>query len=127
MATSSVLYAAAKEIGVTCDAVNRDFLQCKVADEDPAACLDKGEVVQACALGVLKSAMETCKESFQAYADCIDSQISEEYMFERCRKEEHTFANCRSAAKGENSVVAAATTEKNSQSPRDENKGSAFK
>lgn len=115
MATSSVLYAAAKEIGARCEAENRSYLQCKVKDEDPAACLDKGEAVQSCALGVLKSAMATCQDSFQAYADCIDRQISEEYMFERCRKEEHAFADCRNSAGDASSVVAAATTEKNSQ------------
>lgn len=111
MATSSVLYAAAKEIGATCDEENRSFLKCKAEDEEPSACLDKGEAVQACALGVLKSAMATCQETFQSYADCIDRQISEEYMFERCRKEENAFVDCRNAAKSQTSVVAAATSE----------------
>lgn len=99
MATSSVLYAAAKEIGVTCDAENRRFLECKAKDEEPSACLDKGEAVQACTLGVLKAAIATCEQTFQTYASCIDSQISEEYMFERCRKQEHAFAKCRQEAK----------------------------
>lgn len=111
MATSSVLYAAAKEIGATCDAQNRAFLKCKMADEDPAACLDKGEAVQSCALGVLKSAMATCEKAFQTYATCLDNQISQEYMFERCRKQEHAFAECRQKAKGAAPVVAAAPSE----------------
>lgn len=99
MATSSVLYAAAKEIGATCDSENRRFLQCKAKDEEPSACLDKGEAVQACALGVLRAAMATCEQAFQSYVSCIDSQISEEYMFERCRKQEHAFAKCRQEAR----------------------------
>ncbi|PXF49139.1 NADH dehydrogenase [ubiquinone] 1 alpha subcomplex subunit 8-B [Gracilariopsis chorda] len=107
MATSSVLYAAAKEIGATCDAENRAFLKCKNADEDPAACLDKGEAVQSCALGVLKSAMATCQKTFQSYATCLDNQISQEYMFERCRKQESAFAECRQKANSSASVVAA--------------------
>lgn len=111
MATSSVLYAAAKEIGATCEAENRNFLKCKTEDEEPSACLAKGEAVQACALGVLKSAMVTCQETFQSYADCLDNQISQEYMFERCRKQEHAFFECRAAAKSEASVVAAAASE----------------
>ncbi|CAN8069055.1 unnamed protein product [Agarophyton chilense] len=111
MATSSVLYAAAKEIGATCNAENRAFLKCKSIDEDPAACLDKGKAVQACALGVLKSAMASCEKSFQSYASCLEKQSSQEYMFDRCRKQEHAFAECRNKAKGTNSVVAAAPSE----------------
>lgn len=113
MATSSVLYAAAKEIGATCETENRNFFKCKAANEDPEACLDKGEAVQACALGVLKSAMATCEQTFQKYSTCLDNQVSEEYMFERCRKDENAFAACRAAAKSAPSaVVAANATEK---------------
>ena len=109
MATSSVLYAAAKEIGTTCEAINREFIKCKVEDDEPSACLAQGEKVQECALGVLKSAMATCEETFQKYATCLDNQISQEYMFERCRKEEGAFVTCRQQAKGE--IAAAAVKE----------------
>ncbi len=95
-AKSSVLYAAAKEIGTHCAAANTAFLRCKAKDADPEKCLREGEAVQECALAVLKSAMETCSDSFTAYADCLDKQISEEYMFERCRKPEAAFVECRS-------------------------------
>lgn len=108
MATSSVLYAAAKEIGATCDAQNRRYLECKAKDEEPSACLDKGQAVQACALGVLKAAMQTCEQTFQSYVSCIDSQISEEYMFDRCRKQENAFVKCRQDANG---VTAASAKE----------------
>lgn len=114
MATSSVLYAASKEIGTVCDAENRAFLKCKAAKDDPADCLGKGEQVQACALKVLKEAMATCGETFQNYATCLDNTISEEYMFERCRKQEYAFADCRAATKNgseASAVVAAATSE----------------
>lgn len=98
MATSSVLYAAAKEIGTHCDPENRAFLQCKASNDDPALCLTSGNAVQACAIKVLKSAMATCGDAFQHYATCLDNQISEEYMFDRCRPAETTFADCRAAA-----------------------------
>lgn len=111
MATSSVLYAAAKEIGATCQAENRQFLKCKESNDEPSACLGQGEKVQSCALGVLKTAMQTCEETFQKYATCLDNQISEEYMFERCRKEETNFTTCRSDAKGTSKVVAAKSIE----------------
>lgn len=114
MATSSVLYAASKEIGSTCEPQNRAFLECKAADDEPSACLDKGQAVQECALGILKSAMATCEDTFTKYASCIDRQISEEYMFERCRKQETAFVECRSSVakdSSSNSVVAAAPVE----------------
>lgn len=121
-AKSSVLYAAAKEIGAHCATENDAFLRCKANDENPEVCLAEGERVQTCALGVLKSAMETCGDAFQQYADCLDKQISQEYMFERCRKPEAAFVECRSltaqssydaaSAPPKNSVVAAAAKEK---------------
>jgi len=40
--------------------------------------------------------MENCGDTFQKYADCLDKQISQEYMFERCRKPEAAFVECRS-------------------------------
>lgn len=113
MATSSVLYAAAKEIGATCESENRAFLACKVADEDPSACLRQGEAVQSCALRVLKSAMRMCDASFQAYAQCLDSQISEEYKFERCRREEGVFQQCRSDVQQAEGAGAASMKEAN--------------
>lgn len=108
MATSSVLYAAAKEIGTICEHENREFLICKSKDEDPSACLHKGEAVQACALGVLKSAIATCEDTFQKYAVCLDSQISEEYRFERCRKQEKEFRECRANVNASSSPTTAA-------------------
>lgn len=116
MATSSVLYAAAKEIGSRCESQNRAYLECKAADENPAACLKKGEAVQACALGVLKSAMATCESTFQKYASCLDMQISQEYLFERCRKEEKAFYDCRAGARDKptNSSVKAASAKETS-------------
>ncbi len=79
-----------------CAAPNDAFLRCKANDENPERCLAEGAAVQSCALSVLKSAMESCGEAFQKYADCLDSQISQEYMFERCRKPEAAFVECRS-------------------------------
>lgn len=94
MAKSSVLYAAAKEIGSACDIENRSFLECKSRDEDPSSCLDAGESVQDCALGVLKSAMQNCGKALSLYASCLDRQSSQEYMYDRCRAEESAFRAC---------------------------------
>lgn len=112
MASSSVLYAVGKEIGASCQLQNRAFLKCKAEDADPEACLDKGDAVQECALCVLKSAMATCETTFQKYASCLDKQISEEYMFERCRREEKKFNECRSGAKQSSTTAASSTSEK---------------
>lgn len=105
MAKSSVLYAAAKEIGAVCDAENRAFLACKGRDEDPSACLEAGGFVQDCALGVLKSAMRSCGEALASYASCLDRQSSQEYMYDRCRAEEGAFRACRLSEKGSRDSV----------------------
>lgn len=118
MATSSVLYAAGKEIGSTCASANRAFVACKAKDDDPAACLDKGEAVQACALGVLRSAMATCEGAFNKYAACLDRQISEEYMFERCRSDEAAFIDCRSQVASTGTATAAASVKEEKQEER---------
>lgn len=39
VATSAVLYAAARELSSVCSRVNADYLACKAKDENPAACL----------------------------------------------------------------------------------------
>jgi NADH dehydrogenase (ubiquinone) 1 alpha subcomplex subunit 8 len=110
-AKSSALYAAAREIGSTCEAQNRQFLACKARDENPEACMAVGAKVQDCALDVLKSAMATCGDTFASYASCLDKQISQEYMFERCRSKENEFRECRkgtATVHGEESAVVAA-------------------
>lgn len=116
MAKSHVLYAVAKEIGQSCANENRAFFECKERDESPEACLEEGGRVQECALGVLKSAMATCEEELSAYSSCLDMQISEEYMFERCRTFEHSFRDCRSRSSGKSDVVAAKPAEEGDES-----------
>lgn len=115
---SSALYAAAKEIGAHCAAVNDAFLRCKADDPEPSACLEQNAAVQNCAYNVLKSAMETCGEAFSQYAQCLDKQISQEYMFERCRPAESKLIECRShihqsSHEDAAAVVAAAAQESN--------------
>jgi len=41
LATSSVLYAAAKFIGEECREKNVAFIECKARDDDPRVCLEK--------------------------------------------------------------------------------------
>lgn len=109
---SNALYAVAKEIGTICGEENRNFMACKARDENPAACLDSGAAVQNCALGVLNSAMETCGEALSAYATCLDRQISEEYMFDRCRPAETAFQACRQQSQTAASIVASNPVER---------------
>ncbi|GAB0494777.1 hypothetical protein MMPV_006073 [Pyropia vietnamensis] len=119
VATSSVLYAAARELSRVCGRVNADYLACKARDENPAACLAEGERVQRCSLNLIKELSAQCPSEFTGYAACIDRQASEEYMFEHCRSEQAALAGCRSAAArvpvadaaAAASVVAAASTE----------------
>lgn len=120
MAKSSVLYAAAKEIGAACESENIDFTKCKQKDNDPHACLEAGARVQDCALGVLKSAMTTCGEALSSYASCIDRQISQEYMFDRCRAEEAVFHDCRAMSAANVAVIAAKAPEKEGKNPTDQ-------
>jgi NADH dehydrogenase (ubiquinone) 1 alpha subcomplex subunit 8 len=115
-AKSSVLYAAAKEIGDACSVENRAFLACKAKDENPESCLAPGAAVQDCALSVLKSAMDACGATLSAHASCINNAISEEYMFDRCRTTEHAFQDCRTRNRPDAaSVVAAKPSEQDSQ------------
>ena len=53
--TSAVLMAASKHIGLRCEAENLDFLRCKKKDPNPEKCLDKGQQVTRCVLGLYVS------------------------------------------------------------------------
>ena len=46
------MWAAAKIIGKECAYQNRDFLECKIAHDDPEKCLDQGFLVSACVKSV---------------------------------------------------------------------------
>lgn len=76
VATSAVLYAAARELARVCGRVNADFLACKAKDENPAACLAEGERVQRCSLNLIKELSAQCPSELTGYAACIDRQTS---------------------------------------------------
>lgn len=50
--TSSVLMATSKHIATRCRDANVAFLKCKKSDADPEKCLDKGQQVTRCVLGL---------------------------------------------------------------------------
>jgi NADH dehydrogenase (ubiquinone) 1 alpha subcomplex subunit 8 len=50
--TSAVLTASSKHIGLRCQAENVAFLKCKKNDPNPEKCLDKGQQVTRCVLGL---------------------------------------------------------------------------
>lgn len=60
-------------------------------------------------------AAHLAQSELSGYSSCIDRQSSEEYMFERCRREQAALSRCRSAAARVPAdaapVVAAAATE----------------
>eukprot|EP00871_Galdieria_phlegrea_P005521 jgi/Galph1/5970/GphlegSOOS_G4614.1 len=95
LATSSVLYAAAKEIGRRCSKENRAFLECKNKEENPEECLKEGENVTNCVLQLLKEFNATCPKEFEEYSACLDRQSSQLYLFDRCRKFERQLVSCR--------------------------------
>lgn len=52
LTTSAVLMSASRHIGKKCGAENRAFLECKKADENPAACLKHGKEVTSCVISL---------------------------------------------------------------------------
>jgi hypothetical protein len=72
-ANSSELFALSSLIGKECHAENVSFMRCKQGDGNPAACLDKGEAVCACVLGVMKRAAKTAKAEVDELKQCLDT------------------------------------------------------
>ncbi|KDP40046.1 hypothetical protein JCGZ_02044 [Jatropha curcas] len=50
--TSAVLMASSRHIGTRCYEENVAFLKCKKKDPNPEKCLDKGQQVTRCVLGL---------------------------------------------------------------------------
>ena len=50
--TSAVLTTASKHIATRCFSENVEFLKCKKKDPNPEKCLDKGQQVTRCVLGL---------------------------------------------------------------------------
>lgn len=50
--TSAVLMASSKHIALRCQSENVEFLKCKKLDPNPEKCLDKGQQVTRCVLGL---------------------------------------------------------------------------
>ncbi|KAF5752239.1 NADH dehydrogenase [Tripterygium wilfordii] len=86
--TSSVLMSASKHIGIRCMPENVAFLKCKQKDQNPEKCLDKGQQVTRCVLGLLKDLHEKCTKEMDAYVGCMYYHTNE---FDLCRKEQQEF------------------------------------
>ncbi|XP_059636960.1 NADH dehydrogenase [ubiquinone] 1 alpha subcomplex subunit 8-B-like isoform X2 [Cornus florida] len=86
--TSSVLMASSKHIATKCKSENVAFLKCKKDDSNPEKCLDKGQQVTRCVLGLLKDLRQKCTKEMDAYAGCMYYHTNE---FELCRKEQKEF------------------------------------
>ncbi|GMN46515.1 hypothetical protein TIFTF001_015693 [Ficus carica] len=58
--TSAVLMASSKHIALRCQSENVEFLKCKKKDQNPEKCLDKGQQVTRCVLGLEKVRNDDC-------------------------------------------------------------------
>ena len=72
-ANSSELFALSSLIGKECHTENIDFMRCKKGDANPAACLEKGEAVCKCVLGVMKKASKTARAEVEELKECLES------------------------------------------------------
>ena len=69
--TSAVLMAASRHIGLRCEAENLEFLRCKKKDPNPEKCLDKGQQVTRCVLGLYVSLSLTLISFYSSYVISI--------------------------------------------------------
>ncbi|KAG5236110.1 CHCH-RELATED [Salix viminalis] len=86
--TSAVLTASSKHIATRCFPENVEFLKCKKKDPNPEKCLDKGQQVTRCVLGLLKDLHQKCTSEMDAYVGCMYYSTNE---FDLCRKEQQAF------------------------------------
>jgi len=75
-------------IATKCAEQNKEFMECKKRDRDPAACIPCGEKVITCVSSVLKELDQRCPEEFAAYSKCMHYYHNK---FEECRPEQTTF------------------------------------
>ncbi|KAJ9154427.1 hypothetical protein P3X46_027760 [Hevea brasiliensis] len=86
--TSAVLTASSKHISTRCLQENVAFLKCKKKDANPEKCLDKGQEVTRCVLGLMKDLHQRCTKEMDAYVGCMYYHTNE---FDLCRKEQQAF------------------------------------
>jgi len=70
--TSAVLTSIAKHIAVHCKSENKAFMECKMNDRNPEACLEQGEKVTKCTVALLKKLNAEAPDELKAYYDCLD-------------------------------------------------------
>ena len=85
-ANSSELFALSSLIGKECHAENVSFMRCKQEDGNPAACLEKGEAVCSCVLGVMQRAAKTAKAEVDELKECLDAGFISQDEFDEKRK-----------------------------------------
>mmetsp|Transcript_12303 Transcript_12303/g.34566 ORF Transcript_12303/g.34566 Transcript_12303/m.34566 type:complete len:103 (-) Transcript_12303:158-466(-) len=86
--TSAVLMAIAKHIAVSCKKENATFMECKLKDCNPEACLAEGEAVTKCGVALLKKLNTEAPKELKAYYDCLD-YYSNNLL--KCRKYQEAF------------------------------------
>ncbi|XP_050218899.1 NADH dehydrogenase [ubiquinone] 1 alpha subcomplex subunit 8-B [Mercurialis annua] len=86
--TSAVLTASSKHITSRCFQENIEFLKCKKKDPNPEKCLEKGQQVTRCVLGLLKDLHQRCTKQMDDYVGCMYYHTNE---FDLCREQQQAF------------------------------------
>lgn len=89
----STLMSAAPYIGKQCEAVNNEFMLCRMEKKDPRKCVELGKRVTKCTLDLFCKIKNNCYDEFNQYAKCIDKS-SGDYSYKYCRKTQAVFDCC---------------------------------
>jgi len=87
------LKAGAFHLGKTCEAVNNEFMLCRIETEDPRMCVKEGAAVTSCSLDFFKKLKTSCAPEFTSYAMCLE-RGSDSFLFAQCRKTQAVFDAC---------------------------------
>ena len=69
---------------------NIDFMKCKQAQADPAACLDRGQAVIKCVLNVAVKANKVANAELRDFRTCLKVTSND---FVKCRRLKREFEN----------------------------------
>lgn len=87
------LKAGAYYFGKYCEEPSKEFMLCKTEEMDPRKCLNEGKEVTSCALDFFQKVKGSCRETFEAYAHCIEYS-SGNMNLTKCRKTQAAYDLC---------------------------------
>ncbi|PRP83029.1 hypothetical protein PROFUN_09884 [Planoprotostelium fungivorum] len=88
---STTLLASAEYIGKPCDRANREFLWCKMKNDNPEKCLSQGEDTLQCATDVLGTLKSNCGIDLHNFATCLNLHS---YRVKECRVQQRDLRRC---------------------------------